>query len=99
MKCVDWDETTKVKWENPPAGKEGNPRKVIWITRRQKCSDYKDNLTLEEGEDSEELEQEIKEKIVIEEPEEEQDNEEDLSLEEIREHFKRFLGGRGGIIL
>lgn len=103
MKCVDWDETRKVKFENPPPGKDGSPRKVIWITRRQKCSDFNDNLRLKEGEreDSEdamrsEEYEDTEEMIVIEDEEAEAEpdaNNDDLPNEVIREHFKRFLQG------
>ena len=90
MKCVDWDITKKVKFENPPPSSEtGNPRKVIWITRRQKCSDFQDQLRLKEGEeDVEIMEEEI---LLIDAEEDSVENEEVVAMEAIREHFKRFL--------
>ena len=90
MKCVDWDITKKVKFENPPPSSEtGNPRKVIWITRRQKCSDFQDQLRLKEGEEDVEIMEE--EPIFIDNEEEKTQNEEEVAMEAIREHFKRFL--------
>lgn len=92
MKCVDWDITKKVKFESPPHSSEtGNPRKVIWITRRQKCSDYPDQLRLKEGEECEETSEE--EILLIDNEEERSEDEEEVSMETIREHFKRFLKG------
>ena len=90
MKCVDWDETRKVKWENPPQGKEGPPRKVWWITRRKKCSEFRDNLTLEES-DCEETEMLLLD--AEDETDAEENDAEDISPEELKEHFKRFLKG------
>ena len=90
MKCVDWDQNTKIKWESPPQGKEGNPRKVYWITRRKKCSEYRDNLALEENECDE------TEMLLLDtedEREAEEGEAEDISPEELKEHFKRFLKG------
>lgn len=91
MRCVDWDITKKVKFENPPPSSEtGNPRKVIWITRRQKCSDFPDQLRLkEEEEDNCDCK-------LIEDSEESLENHketetEQTEIEQIREHFMRFM--------
>lgn len=93
MRCVDWDQNTKIKWENPPQGKEGKPRKVYWITRRKKCSEFSDNLTLEESDCEETDETEMLLLDTGDESEAEQGEAEDISPEELKEHFKRFLKG------
>lgn len=90
MKCVDWDLTKKISFESPPPDSEtGNPRMVVWVTRKQKCSNWGDQLRIKEGE---ELEDEETEEVLLlgEDPEEE---EEDITPEQIREHFQRFLKG------
>jgi hypothetical protein len=87
MKCVTAKATRDIQWEKDKNG--GSPKKVIFITHKQKCSDYPDQLKLEEEE---------MEKCELLADTEEETLEGSSPAEEIKEwriikeHFKRLAG-------
>ena len=91
MKCIDVDLQKKLKFEKNPNDKTAPRRKVYFIIRTKKCSDYPDNLRVNE----EEVEEEERETLVLDEESEAEAGEsaaEGFPVD-LKEHFKKYLKG------
>lgn len=96
MRCVDWKQENKIKWEKDP--ETGSVKKVYFIVHTKKCSNAPNTLKLEEEDKCEELEGDCElltdeEGTEAEEVSTPEDKEEETSWGDIRETFARYMKG------